>query len=107
MSVRVHMETSVVDCKIENDVSGAMVVAIFFLIVFVALLFGDGVITWFAMNRAIKRNQKEEALRRARIEELDQEIAQKLSDLRYLNGSFSTGLREARTLSTEFCQRFT
>ena len=57
------------DCKVEGDVSGAMFVSVFFLIVFVALLAGDGLVTWFALNRAIRRNQKMEAERRTRIDE--------------------------------------
>ena len=94
------------DCKVEGDVSGAMFVSVFFLIVFVALLAGDGLVTWFALNRAIRRNQKMEAERRTRIDELDDQIAQKVSDLRYLNGSFAGGIRSGRVvLPAELCQR--
>lgn len=97
---------AVSDCNVEGDISGAMFVSVFFLIVFVILLAGDGLVTWFALNRAIRRNQKMEAERKTRIAQLDEQISQRVSDLRYLNGSFAGGMRGGGVvLPAELCQR--
>ena len=42
--------------------TGAAIVAIVFLSVFVVLLFGDGVLTWFALQKALTKDEREAEL---------------------------------------------
>ena len=72
-------------CEVTHDFTGAMAVSIFFLVVFVALLVADGVLTYYALRRAIERDPIREAERRETISELDKTIEIRTTELARLN----------------------
>ena len=72
-------------CEVTHDFTGAMAVSIFFLVVFVALLVADGVLTYYALRRAIERDPLLEAERRKTIGELERTIEKRLSELADIN----------------------
>ena len=72
-------------CEVTHDFTGAMAVSIFFLVVFVALLVADAVLTYYALRRAIERDPALEAERRATIALLEEDIAQRTKELAGLN----------------------
>lgn len=73
-------------CEVTHDFTGAMAVSIFFLVIFVGLLLADGVLTWIALTRAMKRDFVLEAERRKTIGELEKMIEKRRQELAGLNG---------------------
>ena len=57
-------------CEVTHDFTGAMAVSIFFLVVFVALLVADGVLTYYALRRAIERDPEAQKALKADLEHL-------------------------------------
>lgn len=69
------------ECEVTHEFSGAMVVSIFFLSVFVALLLGDALLTQTALARTLTRNERLERQKLERLATLDAEIAKRSSEL--------------------------
>ena len=82
--MRARMDVQAV-CEVTHDFTGAMAVSIFFLVVFVALLVADGVLTYYALRRAIERDPVLEAERRETISELEKTIEKRTAELARLN----------------------
>ena len=72
-------------CEVTHDFTGAMDVSIFFLTIFVALLLADGVLTYYALRRAIERDPIVEAERRKTIKELEDTIVKRTKELADIN----------------------
>ena len=62
-----------------------MAVSVFFLAVFVALLVGDGVLTWYALTRTLTRNERLEREKRDALAKLDEEIVSRTAELRSMD----------------------
>ncbi len=62
-----------------------MAVSVFFLIVFVVLLLGDAVLTWFALTRTLTRNERLEREKQEALAKLDEEIASRAAELRSMD----------------------
>lgn len=78
-------------CEVERyEQSGAAVVAITFLTIFVALLLGDGVLTYFALQKALFKDEREA--------ELDAAIEKKQQYLDALNQNLSLARQYANSL---------
>lgn len=73
------------DCQVVHDFTGAMAVSIFFLAIFVGLLVADAILTWYALTRALQRNQILEKERRETLKQLDEVVAKRMEELRLLN----------------------
>ena len=73
-------------CEVTHDFTGAMAVSIFFLVIFVGLLLADGVLTWYALTRAMQRDLVLEAERRETIDGLEKKIDVRRKELARLNG---------------------
>ena len=73
-------------CEVTHDFTGAMAASVFFLVIFVGLLLADGVLTWFALTRAMKRDLVLEAERRETISALEKKIDARRKELAGLNG---------------------
>jgi hypothetical protein len=75
------------ECEVSHEFSGAMVVSIFFLSVFVALLLGDAFLTQTALARTLTRNARLEREKKEQLAALDVDIANRSMELK------SIGLR--------------
>ena len=73
-------------CEVTHDFTGAMAVSIFFLVIFVGLLLADGLLTWYALTRAMNRDKVLEAERRETIAQLEKKIETRRKELVGLNG---------------------
>ena len=73
-------------CEVTHDFTGAMAVSVFFLVIFVGLLLADGVLTWYALTRAMQRDLVLEAERRETIDGLEKKIDVRRKELARLNG---------------------
>jgi len=73
-------------CEVTHDFTGAMAVSVFFLVIFVGLLMADGLLTWYALTRAMRRDLVLEAERRETIEGLDKKIEMRQTELVRING---------------------
>ena len=73
-------------CEVTHDFTGAMAVSIFFLVIFVGLLLADGLLTWYALTRAMQRDQVLEAERLETIAQLEKKIETRRKELVGLNG---------------------
>ena len=73
-------------CEVTHDFTGAMAVSVFFLVIFVGLLLADGLLTWYALTRAMNRDQVLEAERRETIAQLEKMIETRRKELAGLNG---------------------
>ena len=58
---------------------GSMGVAVFFLVVFIVLLLGDGVLTAFALISAMNKDDEKIKTKRAELRRLNDEIAARQS----------------------------
>lgn len=58
---------------------GSMGVAVFFLVVFIVLLLGDGVLTAFALTSAMNKDDEKIKTKRAELRRLSDEIAARQS----------------------------
>ena len=89
MTLRVHIVALHMDilqeCHVSHEFSGAMAVSVFFLIVFVVLLLGDAVLTWFALTRTLTRNERLEREKQEALAKLDEEIASRAAELRSMD----------------------
>ncbi len=89
MTLRVHIVALRMDilqeCHVSHEFSGAMAVSVFFLIVFVVLLLGDAVLTWFALTRTLTRNERLEREKQEALAKLDEEIASRAAELRSMD----------------------
>lgn len=110
VQVRVRASMDILsECHVQHEFSGAMAVSVFFLIVFVVLLVGDGVLTWYALTRTLTRNERLEREKRDALAKLDEEIVSRTAELRSMDrklhdlvvgktvpeGVIATGLRWA------------
>jgi len=68
--VRAHVMDVQAVCEVTHDFTGAMAVSIFFLVIFVALLVADGVLTWFALSNAVRRDPEAQKAVKADLERL-------------------------------------
>ena len=68
--MRAHVMDVQAVCEVTHDVTGAMAVSIFFLVIFVALLVADGVLTWFALSSAVRRDPEAQKAIKADLERL-------------------------------------
>ena len=68
--VRAHAMDVQAVCEVTHDFTGAMAVSIFCLVIFVALLVADGVLTWFALSSAVRRDPEAQAALKADLENL-------------------------------------
>jgi hypothetical protein len=75
------------ECEVSHEFSGAMVVSIFFLSVFVALLLGDAFLTQTALARTLTRNVRLEREKLEQLAALDADIVNRSMELK------SIGLR--------------
>ena len=85
MRVRARMDVQAT-CEVAHDFTGAMAVSVFFLVIFVGLLLADGLLTWYALTRAMNRDQVLEAERRDTIAQLEKKIETRRKELAGLNG---------------------
>lgn len=86
--VRAHITIMDVQaaCEVTHDFTGAMAVSIFFLVIFVALLVADGVLTWFALSNAVRRDPEAQKALKADLEGLRILIDARKGELADLNG---------------------
>lgn len=69
------------ECEVTHEFSGAMVVSVFFLSVFVALLLGDALLTQTALARTLTRGSRLERQKLERLATLDDEIVKRSAEL--------------------------
>ena len=72
-------------CEVTHYFTGAMAVSIFFLVIFVGLLVADAILTWYALTRALQRDQILENERRETVRQLDKLVAKRMEELSTLN----------------------
>ena len=73
------------ECEVSHEFSGAMVVSIFFLSVFVALLLGDAFLTQTALARTLTRNVRLERQKLEQLATLDAEIFKRSAELQSID----------------------
>ena len=73
------------ECEVTHEFSGAMVVSVFFLSVFVALLLGDALLTQTALARTLTRDERMARQKQEQLATLDAEIVKRSAELRSVN----------------------
>tara|TARA_B100000787_G_C16195497_1_gene300507 strand:- start:1631 stop:1942 length:312 start_codon:yes stop_codon:yes gene_type:complete len=79
------------ECEVTHEFSGAMVVSVFFLSVFVALLLGDALLTQTALARTLTRNERLERQKQEQLATLNDDIANRSAELQRLLNKFAHG----------------
>jgi len=72
-------------CEVAHDFTGAMAVSTFFLVIFVGLLVADAILTWYALTRALQRDEILEKKQQEILKNLNEVVAERVAELSLLD----------------------